>query len=55
MIGKSTVINRFVIGSCQANVLVSLLVMAALSFSTRDEAIWLRLHRAKKRAQQGFV
>lgn len=55
MIEKSTVINRCVIGSCQLNVLVSPLVIAALSFSTQDKAIWLRLRGAKKCAEKGLV
>lgn len=50
MIEKSTVINRCVIGSCQLNVLVSPLVIAALSFSTHDEAIWSRLQSVLSRA-----
>ena len=55
MIEKSTVINRCVIGSCQLNVLASLLVIAALSFSKQDKAIWFRLQAAKKCAQRGLV
>lgn len=47
MIGKSTVINRCVIGSCQLNVLVSLLVIAALLLSTQDKA-GFRLKGAKR-------
>jgi len=56
-IDEYTVINRCVIGSCQVNVLVSSsLVIAALSFSTQDEAIWFRLRGAEnKEAQQGPV
>lgn len=52
---KSTVINRCVIGSCQLNVQVSTLVIAGLSFSTQDKAIWFRLQRANKCAQWGLV
>lgn len=47
MIGKSTVINRCVIGSCQLNVLVSPLVIAALLLSTQDKA-GFRLKGAKR-------
>lgn len=53
VIEKSTLINRCVIGSCQLNVLVSQMVIAVLSFSTQDKAIWFSLQGAKTFAQQG--
>lgn len=47
MIGKCAVINGCVIGSCQLNVLVSPLVIAALLLSTQDKAAF-RLKGVKR-------